>query len=61
MGKLIISIAPQHALAPTEALLVSSSMAFDRLHDNIKFLFWHVSTGSYVLKKDNCTVNMNQL
>ena len=36
MGKLTSSITPP-ALAPAEAFLVSSSPAFDGLHDDIKF------------------------
>ena len=35
------------ALALAEALLVSSSPAFDGLHNDIKNLLWRVSTGSY--------------
>ena len=37
MGKLKSSVTPMQALAPAEALLVSSSPAFYELHDSIKF------------------------
>ena len=48
MGKLTISIAP--ALAPAEVLLVSSSLVFDGLHNDIK-IFILVCLYQKLLKK----------
>ena len=38
MGKLKSSVTPKRCMVPAEAFLVSSSPAFDGLHDSIKFL-----------------------